>query len=71
MQAKPNQRKYYCPGCSKKLKRESQSQFGQEVHLIYCTNEDCDFDGVSWDIKKLESYEINQIQRVEELIDVD
>lgn len=71
MQQSPNQRVYYCPNCEKKLKRETENSFGEEVHLIYCTNEDCDYDGVSWDIKKLESFEINKIQRVEELIDVD
>ncbi|AGH57556.1 hypothetical protein PYDG_00024 [Pseudoalteromonas phage pYD6-A] len=69
MQAKANQKKYICPYCESQMKHEVNDGYSQEVHLIYCTNEDCDVEGINWDVAKLESYEINKIQRVEELLD--
>ncbi len=71
MQAKSNQNRYVCPSCEKKMGHEVINQMGQEVHHVYCTNEDCDYEGVNWDLKKLESYECNQIARVEELLNVE
>ncbi|WMM35503.1 hypothetical protein [Vibrio phage PJN101] len=71
MQAKSNQKKYYCPYCEQSMAHETSNGYETEVHLIYCTNEDCDVEGINWEIKKLESYEINKIQRVEELLDIE
>lgn len=72
MQAKPNQRKYYCPRCEKEMHYEETEQFGSKVYEVHCTSteEKCDYSGINWDIKRLEKFEINKIARVEELLDV-
>lgn len=71
MQAKPNQRKYICPHCGKDMNCRTASTFDKDITLIYCTNDGCEVEGITWDIKKLESYECNKVQRMEELLDVD
>lgn len=69
MQAKPNQRKYYCPYCEKGMENNRENHFNQEVWRIYCTNDNCGFSGIGWEIHKLESFEINKIQRMDEILD--
>lgn len=72
MQYKPNQRTFYCPMCEKKMKYKEVETFGSTVYEISCqsSEEDCDYAGINWDIKRLESFEVNKIARVEELLDV-
>lgn len=72
MQAPKNQRKYYCPLCEKEMEVEESSGYNSnQLYTIICVNEDCDGSGVGWDIQKLESYEVNKIRRVEELIGIE
>lgn len=70
MQPKANQKTYYCPYCEKKMSYEVTSKFGTEVHLVHCKNENCDVYDINWDLKKLESFEINKIARVEDLLEI-
>lgn len=69
---KLHQRKYWCPHCEGAMEIEEHHTVSRgEIKTVACINEECDYEGVGWDTKKLESYEINKIQRMEELIDVD
>lgn len=68
---KLNQRRYRCPNCKKLMTICEQTTVNDKYNAVYCENMDCDYEGVAWDITKLEKYDINKEQRVWDLIEED
>lgn len=67
----PNQKQYKCPNCEGDMESRKASGVTRDVHMISCKNMDCDYYQMSWDIQTLESYPINQEQRLMEILEDD
>ena len=66
--SKLHQKTYFCPECENEMEYEENSASISNP-FIRCTNKDCEVWGMSWDIPTLESFTINQEQRLMEILE--
>lgn len=67
----PNQKEYLCPNCEGEMLHTREHGVNSEYSSISCKNMDCDYYEMSWDVATLESYPINQEQKLWELLEDD
>ncbi|AUR82570.1 hypothetical protein NVP1152O_088 [Vibrio phage 1.152.O._10N.222.46.E1] len=65
----PNQKQYLCPMCEGDMLHKRESGVNSDYSSISCKNENCDYYQMSWDVATLESYPINQEQRLVEILE--
>lgn len=65
----PNQKEYKCPHCEGGMLHKRENGVNNDYSSISCKNEDCDYYQMSWDVQTLESYPINQEQRLMEILE--
>ena len=67
-----HQKKYFCIYCEGSMEAKvSTLPNGKEHVLAQCSNEDCDAFGIGWDINTLNANELNQAQRLMEILEDD
>lgn len=67
----PKQEKYFCPHCKQEMEKKTFLIVGSNetgTH-IYCYNDECEWEGISWDVRHLENHPINKEQRTLELLE--
>lgn len=67
-----HQKKYICIYCEGEMIAEvTKLPNGNEHVSAQCTNEECDAFGIGWDINTLNANELNQAQRLMEILEDD